>query len=78
VWILVLIFALLLLLFGGGCTVILGGLLLSDPANIASELELALSIWLPLGLLPMIGGWFLFLLAMNLKRQKQEQDSPQK
>src|SRR5205823_1316358 len=54
--ILAIIFGILLILFGGGCTLIVGGIMVSDPSSIINDLGTTLSILLPLGLLPLAIG----------------------
>ena len=67
------IFGLLLLVFGGGCTLfILGGGLLSDGAALLADLPLLASILVPFGILPAIGGWFLFRWGLNVDRARRK------
>lgn len=75
-WVVLLIFALLLILFGGGCTLIIGGIGVADPSSILNDMATMMSIWLPLGLLPLVGGIFLFRFALKLKRQKEAERNP--
>ena len=74
--ILAIVFGLLLLVFGGGCTLVVVGSLLSDPGSMLSDLPLLLSIVVPLGILPAIGGWFLFRWGLKIDRQKRRQPPP--
>jgi len=68
------IFGLLLLVFGGGCTVlIVGGGLLSDPAALFADIPLLITILVPLGILPAIGGWFLFRWGLKTDRAKRRE-----
>lgn len=66
--VLAIILGLLLLLFGGGCTLIflVGGVI--DPQGMLADVPLLLSMWVPLGLLPLAGGWLLF--RHGLKRDR--------
>jgi hypothetical protein len=70
--VLLIILGLLLLLFGGGCTLLLIGTYGSDPSHIQFDLSLILSLWLPLGLLPLVGGWFIFRHGLKIDRQKRK------
>lgn len=75
-WIILLVFALLLILFGGGCTLILGGIGVTDPSSLFNDMSTVLGIWLPLGLLPLAAGIFLFRLALKLKRKREAERMP--
>jgi hypothetical protein len=70
--VLLIILGLLLLLFGGGCTVIFVGLGLQDPSSMLGDMALLLQLWLPLGLAPLIGGFFLFRHGLKLKRERSK------
>jgi hypothetical protein len=66
------IFGLLLLVFGGGCTLfIVGGGLLSDGAALVADLPLLATILVPFGIVPAIGGWFLFRWGLKVDRAKR-------
>jgi hypothetical protein len=71
--IILIIFGVLLLLFGGGCTLIVLGLIASEPNRIGSSLELMVPYWIPLGLLPLIIGWLLFRWGLKSRRAKREE-----
>ena len=60
------------LIFGGGCTIlIVGSGLMSDPSEFLSDIPLLLSILLPLGILPAVGGWLLFRRGLKIDREKR-------
>jgi hypothetical protein len=65
----VLILALLLVLFGGGCTLILLAGAVTDPGSFFADVPLLLTIWLPLGLVPLGGGIALWRVALNMKKK---------
>lgn len=69
--ILAVIFGLLLLLFGGGCTLIFvaGGIM--DPKSMFADIPLVLTMWLPLGLLPLVLGWLLFRYGVRKDRERR-------
>ncbi len=75
-YILLIIFGVLLVLFGGGCTLILGGLMVSDPGSFTSDLMLLLSIWLPLGLAPLALGIGLFKRGRKMDRERRAAATP--
>jgi hypothetical protein len=58
----------LLLLLGGGCTLLLGALFVDDPRSMISDMAIILSYWIPLGLLPLIGGYIMFRHGLKLYR----------
>jgi hypothetical protein len=66
--ILAIIFGILLILFGGGCTLIMGGIMISDPSSM-SDLGTLLSILLPLGVLPL--GIGILLLRWGVKKDRE-------
>jgi hypothetical protein len=68
--IIAILFGLLLLLFGGGCTLIFLITTLGDPQGMFSDMALLLQLWIPLGLVPLVGGWFLFQYGMRRGREK--------
>jgi hypothetical protein len=75
--VLLLILGLLLILFGGGCTLILGGIWLSDPSSItSSDVADVLPIWLFLGLLPLAGGVLMFRVGLKLDRERRKANTP--
>jgi hypothetical protein len=67
---LLIIIGLLLLVFGGGCTLIGLGVIVYDPRGALNDPGLLATIWVPLGLLPLIAGWFLYRLGVKIDRQK--------
>lgn len=69
--VLLIIFGLLLMLFGGGCTLIVGGLFISDPSGSFGDLGSILPMWLGIGLAPLIGGIFVFRLGLKLDRERR-------
>ena len=71
--IILIIFGVLLLLFGGGCTLIVLGLILPEPARLGSALAEMMPFWIPLGLLPLALGWLLLRWGLKLGRAKREQ-----
>ena len=70
--ILLIVFGLLLILFGGGCTVVLGGMMVTDPGSFSSDFALMLSIWLPMGLAPLALGIWLFRVGLRKDREKRQ------
>jgi hypothetical protein len=62
---------LLLVLFGGGCTLIMGGLVISDPGSLMNDLGMVLSIVLPLGLLPLGVGILLIRWGVRKDRERR-------
>lgn len=67
------IIGLLLLVFGGGCTLlIVGSGLISDPAALIADIPLLASILVPFGILPAIGGWFLFRWGLKVDRARRK------
>ena len=70
--VLLIVIGLLLLLFGGGCTLI--GLVvgLQDPSSMFSDMALLASVWLPFGLVPVVGGYFLFRAGVRIDRRKRQ------
>ena len=73
--IVLIIFGVLFLLFGGGCTLIVLGLMGSEPQNIGRNLLELMPIWLPLGLLPLVIGWLLVRWGVKLRRAKRGEKS---
>jgi hypothetical protein len=69
--VLLIVLGLLLLLFGGGCTLI--GLVVgfSEPQNFIRDMAMVMSIWLPFGLAPLVGGYFLFRQGLKIDRRKR-------
>ena len=67
---------LLLVLFGGGCTLIMGGLVISDPGSVMNDLGMVLSIVLPLGLLPL--GVGILLIRWGVKKDRERRSARQK
>ncbi len=70
--VLLIVIGLLLLLFGGGCTLIGLGLIVWEPQNFARDMETIVSIWLPFGLAPLVGGYFLFRQGLKIDRQRRQ------
>jgi hypothetical protein len=68
------LFGLLLLLFGGGCTLIFLFSTIQDPRSMLADAAMILQIWAPLGLIPLVAGWFLF--RFGLKRSREGNSSP--
>lgn len=70
--ILAIVFGLLLIMFGGGCTLIFlfGGI--TDPRSMFSDMGLFLTLWIPLGLLPLAGGIPLFRWGLKADRAKRQ------
>lgn len=69
--VLLIVLGLLLILFGGGCTIIVGGVGISDPSSLTSDWQLVLSIWLPLGLVPLALGIWLFRVGLRNERERR-------
>lgn len=69
--VLLIIIGLLLLVFGGGCTLIFVYSAISDFHAMMADVPLLLTLWVPLGLLPLVGGWLLFRLGVKIDRQKR-------
>ena len=74
--IVVIIFAVLFLLFGGGCTLIALAVMIDDPLNVGRNLQDIAPIWIPLGLLPLVIGWFLFRWGLKIRRAKRGAKAP--
>jgi TRAP-type C4-dicarboxylate transport system permease small subunit len=70
--VLLIIFGLLLIVFGGGCTLIVGGVTISDPSSATSDLATILPLWLVLGLLPLAAGIWLFRAGLRIDREKRQ------
>ncbi|MCB1380407.1 MAG: hypothetical protein KDK89_18870 [Alphaproteobacteria bacterium] len=70
------ILGLLLLIFGGGCTLIFLFGLVSDTRSMLSDVPLLLTLWIPLGLLPLGLGWLLFRYGLRKDREKRKARSP--
>jgi hypothetical protein len=68
-YILAIVVGLLLVLFGGGCTLIMGGLVISDPGSLTNDLGMVLSIVLPLGVLPLAVG--ILLIRWGVKKDRE-------
>lgn len=68
------IFGLLLLVFGGGCTLIFVVGELMDPKSMLADIPLLLTMWVPLGLLPLAGGWFLLRYGMRRAAEQRRAD----
>jgi hypothetical protein len=58
--VLAIVLGFILLLFGGGCTLIFLVGAVTDPRSFFGDIPLLLTLWLPLGLAPLAGGYFLF------------------
>lgn len=69
--VLLIVLGLLLLLFGGGCTLIGLFMVVQEPQNILPDMALLMSIWLPFGLAPLVGGYFLFRQGLKIDRRKR-------
>ena len=69
--ILAIIFGILLILFGGGCTLIVGGIMVSDPSSAINDLGSTLSILVPLGLLPLAIGILLVRWGVRKDRERR-------
>lgn len=67
-YILAIAIGLLLVLFGGGCTLIMGGVVISDPGSLANDLGMVLLIVLPLGILPLAVG--ILLIRWGVKKDR--------
>jgi hypothetical protein len=63
----------LLVLFGGGCTLIMGGLVVSDPGSLTNDLGMVLSIVLPLGILPL--GVGILLIRWGVKKDRERRSA---
>jgi hypothetical protein len=74
--VLLIVLGLLLLLFGGGCTLIGLAVAMDDPQSMFSDVGLWLSIWLPLGLAPLVAGYFLFRQGLKIDRRKRAEAKP--
>jgi hypothetical protein len=74
--ILAIIFGILLILFGGGCTLIMGGLMISDPSSIISDFGTLLSVLLPFGILPLAAGIFLIRWGVKKDRERRAAKPP--
>jgi membrane protein implicated in regulation of membrane protease activity len=76
VHVLLIILGLLLLLFGGGCTLIflIGGLM--DLKSMLADIPLLLTLWVPLGLLPLVLGWYLLRAGLRKEREKRQAKPP--
>lgn len=69
--VLLIVVGLLLLLFGGGCTLMGLGMMVQEPQSMFADIALLMSIWLPFGLAPLIGGFFLFRQGLKIDRRKR-------
>jgi hypothetical protein len=65
------ILGLLLLVFGGGCTLIIVVGSIIDLRSMLADIPLLLTIWLPLGLVPGLGGWYLLRWAMRKAAERR-------
>jgi hypothetical protein len=70
--VLFIVIGLLLMLFGGGCSLIVGGVLLSDPSMIMNELASIFPLYLAIGLAPLVGGFFLFRHGLRQDRERRQ------
>ncbi len=70
--VLYIVIGLLLMLFGGGCTVIVGGIFISDPNSILNDIASIFPLYLLVGLAPLAGGFFLFRHGLRIDRQKRQ------
>ena len=70
--VLLIILGLLLMLFGGGCTLIAGGLFISDPSGSFGDLGSILPMWLGIGLAPLLGGFFMFRAGLSKDRERRK------
>jgi hypothetical protein len=68
--VLLIVIGALFALFGGGCTLIMFGLGVADPASMLNDIGLLLSIVVPLGLLPLGIGIALIRWGIRMGRQK--------
>jgi hypothetical protein len=71
--ILAIIIGILLILFGGGCTLIMGGLIISDPSGIGSDVG---SVLLMLGILPLAAGILLVRWGVRKDRERRAARPP--
>ena len=69
--VLFIVIGLLLMLFGGGCTLIVGGVLLSDPSMIMNDIASIFPLYLAIGLAPLVGGFFLFRHGLRQDRDRR-------
>jgi hypothetical protein len=74
--ILLIVLGLLLMLFGGGCTLVFAVLGVGSPANFLGDMSLLLSLWLPLGLAPLVGGFFLVRVGLKADRDRKARPPP--
>jgi hypothetical protein len=70
--VLLIIFGLLLMLFGGGCTLIVGGLFISDSSGSFGDLGSILPMWLGIGVAPLVGGYFMFRAGLSKDRERRK------
>jgi hypothetical protein len=70
--VLAIIVGILLILFGGGCTLIMGGIVVTDPASFVNDFGDLVSILLPLGILPLVVGNFLTRWGIKADRQRRK------
>jgi len=69
--VLAIVLGLLLLLFGGGCTLIFLVAAIMDFRSMIADIPLLLTLWVPLGVAPMVGGWFLFRHGLRKDRERR-------
>lgn len=74
--VLAIILGLLLLLFGGGCTLIFLVAAVMDFRSMIADIPLLLTLWVPLGIAPLVGGWFLFRYGMGKDRERRAAGAP--
>ena len=70
--VLLIVFGLLLMLFGGGCTLIVGGLFISDPSGGLDDLVSILPMWFGIGVAPLAGGFLMFRAGLSKDRERRK------
>lgn len=70
--VLLIVVGLILAVFGGGCTLIVGGLVISDPQSMSSDPFSVLGLGGGLGVLPLVIGILLFRWGLRIDREKRK------
>lgn len=70
--VILIVIGLILMLFGGGCTLIVGGLVISDPQSMLNDPLSVLGLGGGLGVLPLVIGLLLFRTGMRIDREKRK------